>query len=526
MEHNGESLLWNVKVFSNMGANDDITGIVKHINKYWSLLPTSRQDAIFSIYKEAHEAISEIEDVVRLLGTLRGIVKRLYAEHPWEEMDAFARSCKIKLPDGLKKVHGVDAPDTPQTYLEHEYVGLLVLIFQLRVMLPIWGAHVHRVTPDVGSEFKELHVRSVINTSRLVDCPYYLRYKAYVDKFIGEQGDQMTLPVVLNHMGSNTIPDYMLAISMIRRLTCCYMVDWSMNAEAVNVISTVYNYIRNKSEQGPKTFSGGVMIREKLPEGSDKPDAPDNTSRAEAFKIRAPISPATLETYGVFLSNIAHVVKRTDDSINPDIVQALIAEYSSVVFGGVGREPTDPTDVQLVLVQWVLRVVVPARSVPYLDWHSSQCAVVATAILLTHWGFDDLALMLMGTSVPIKDVMMLGNRRTNFTNEEVAELAKLYPHYQMPKVGRDQRRVDNPDMLLKQNIAHNVAIQDINELVRLYGQSEWIIPETVSAFTRKTMSMGRSAYTIPDTIKNQLAALVILTARLFKKHKDNRGQQC
>ena len=526
MDHDGESLLWNVKVFSNMGTGADIVGIVKHINRYWSELPKSRQDDIFAIYKEAHAAIDEIAEVLRLMGVLRDIVKRLYLAHPQEEMEAFARSSRfnVKLPDGLRTQHSVDAPDTPQTYLEHEYVGLLILIFQLKVALPIFGAHVHRVAKEVGSEFKELHVRAILNSSWLVSSPYYLRFKAYIDKFIGEQGDLMTLPVALNHMSSNAIPDYMLAISLIRRLTAFYLVDWSMQAEPVNVVSTVYNYIKNKSEQQPKTFSGGVMIREKLPEGSDKPDAPDNTSRAESFKIRAPISPATLETYGVFLSNIEHTIKRVDPSLNPEMVVTLINEYRPVVLGGHGNPSIDPNDTQLVLVQWVLRSVVPARCIPYLNWESSQCAVITAAVLLTAWGFDDLALILTGKAIPIKDMIMVGGRRTNLTNEEVKVLVEMYPHYQMPKVGRDQRRVDDPQLLLKQNAAHNVAISEISELSKIYGQSEWEISDRLSAFQRKSMSKGRTAYSIPDNIKNQLAALVILTAGIYKRHTEERKE--
>lgn len=531
LEHKGEELLWDIKVYSNMlpkgGEKKDVTFVVKHINHYWSLLSENRQDKIFQLYVQARAMIDEVADDKRLRAQLRDVTRQLYIQHPLAEMEEYVKkSAKIKLPEDLKEVHGIDAPNTPQTYLNHEYVGLLILAVQLRVLLPVWGEYVNRIAPEVGSRLKELHVSKIITTSRLMDCPYYNRYKLYVETFVGDQGSQAALAVVLNHMGTSVIPEYMTAIAMVRRLTCCELIDWTSPQEPTHVISMIYNYIKSKSDQSPKTFSNGQMIKEKLPENGTQNDDPDNTSRAEGFKIREPISAATLMQYTVYMKRVDQIIKTIAPDIPDDVLRNLVSQYGNVV---LNSRTYDPLSCQLVLVQWVLRFVVPARSIPHLDYEAVMNSVIATAVILTHWGYHDLALLLVSDWKMIPESTIVGTRRANVTKEQAEKLSVMYPHYQMPKLKRDQR-VDDANLAaqLKQNIANNIAIKEIDELAKELSGYEWTFHKTLSSVAHSTMYRGANGFSIPDNIKPQMADLVILLANKRKEIRQtellNKGE--
>lgn len=521
LEHRGDHLLWNAKVYNNMsnrgGEPADITRSVKHINDYWGRLSIERQDKIFAVYKEIRGILDEIADIHVLMVAMRKLVKKLYELHPWEEMCEYVdKFAKIKLPLDLKEAHGIDAPNTPQTYLKHEYVGLIKFLFQLRVMLPIWGEHVNRIAVEVPSYRKEYYVASALNMSRLVDCPYYLRYQSYVNTFIGGLDDKQSLPVVMSGMGTNEIPAYVFSISMIRRLACCELVDWSMPDDPTHVISMIYNFIKSKDDQAPRTFSSGQVIKDKRPDGEQRGEDPDNTSTAEGFKIREPISAATLEMYNVYMARTADIIKRIEPGIADGMMDVLIEEYSNAV---ILSRTYDPSDIQLVLVQWCLRFVVPPRSIPHLDYEATTQAVVATCVLLSHWGFADLALLLSGSGKLIPETMMAGHRRTPLTKEQIDQLVVLYPHYQMPKLKRDQRTATehNPHQQYKQNVANNVAIWEINELAKEFNNFEWDVVSSLSVFPQNTMQRGNRGYLSPETLRNQLASLVIKLATHNKK---------
>ena len=169
-------------------------------------------------------------------------------------------------------------------------------------------------------------------------------------------------------------------------------------------------------------------------------------------------------------------------------------------------------------MQYCLNSVVPARSIPHLEYDALVCAVAVCQALLLHWGFPDLAALVTAKRSAIPTTTMVGSVRNKLTKEQISALVALYPHHQM-QVGKHVRPVFDGSMsqeLIEQaNIANNVGILAINELSRQFADSAWVL-KLPEEFTTTPLTMTRSDYgwLVPATIKNQLADLILRIAKL------------
>lgn len=505
MTHDLGRLEWNIAFAQGL---KNLAPVVREINGYWAKLSLNRQVGIFRQYEKIHAMLENVASEGRLDQQLRPEMEMLFQLHPYAEAEEYVRRFgAVKYPRDLRDEYGVGAPATPLTYLRTDYTGLLVLTLLMRVALPVLGAYIARVKDIAGTNYKELKAISIMSMTHVVTSTPYEKLKAYICTYISDT--DTPLSAVLDGLGSEVLPNWLLAQALIRRIASSELVYVDAPEEPQNIVRSIYNYIRNVIDSPDKRHGGPV--REKVPDNRDSSHGDDNMSRADLIKVKQLVAEGNLVVYSVYAEDYIRMAKRIDSTIPVKSVEACLIKLQS-------DNSFSIDSAQTTLVQYCLNCVIPARGIPQLEYDALLCAVAVTQALLFHWGFMDLAALLTAKRSPIPSTTMIGAARNKLTKEQVAALVVQYPHHQLIN-GRFARPVFDgsmsADLIEQANIANNVGINAINLLTGQFADSAWILklPEEFADCTY-TMTRGDYGWLIPQTIKNQLADLILKVAKL------------
>lgn len=488
--HREESLDFNIAKLSKKDANMDL--ILSDINQFFHKLPMDTQDQIWDLYVDARDVIRETVDSNRLHVRLKNIVTKLYSHLPYAMFAEFVdKEAKIRYPRDLRTQYGEGAPNSALTYLRHEYQQLLSLVVYLRPMLPIWGEYIAAISDESGAQYKEYQASRLMRETALVHCEPYVRLQDYITAFVA--GDDAPIEAILGALGSEQIPDWLLAIAMIRRLTFCELVTERHQLEPTNVVSNIYNYIRSRLEGLPKAFGGN--IRDKKPMGrADKGNGEDNTSIPELYKMKEPITEGSILVIAEYLTNPVQVAKHVEPKIPISLVQTCLRHLK------YNKKFTYHQD-QLTIIQFCLSKVIPTRGVPHLENEALQNATAVTQALLWCRGLYDLAALMSCEYVEGNGNSFVGTQKIKLDVAETEALLAKYPHVQ-------PQRNPKKDTLLnrqKTNVGHK-AIESITESL---DEVTWMLNAPTDLLPHLTMVAVEDGHKIPPTIKSQLCTLIL-----------------
>lgn len=499
--HDGNSLEWNIGFTNGL---KDMRPLVRDINGYWAKMSITRQNQIFAQYAKIYEIFETVINESRILMQLRREMEVLFDMHPYAEAEEYVRRFgQAKYPKDLRTEYGVGAPNNVLTYLRPDYQGLLVLTLLMRVALPVLGAYIQRVAVSAGTVYKELKALSIMTTTHLVESPSYKKLSDYIQTYTNPADNPLS--AVVNGLGTENRLDWLLAQTLIRRIAISELVYNDEEADAHNLVRSIYNSIRNLIDAPDKRHGG--PIRDKIPSAGDNDD---NVSRAELIKVKQPVSEGNLIAYSVYAEQYLNMATRIDQSVDPILVEAAIIKLRSD--NDYSAEAN-----QITLIQWVINCVIPARGVPQLEYEALICAAGVTQALLWHWGFFDLAAIVTAKKQMIPSSTMMGLQRNKPTKDQLAKLIKLYPHHSMAS-GKAPRPTFDGSMshetVEQINLANNVALNAINLLSADLANAAWALRLPEEYQQELTLSRSEYGWTIAPTIRNQLADLVIKTSQL------------
>lgn len=470
IQHGQKQVSFNVAAFAKPTRHELV---VSEINRYWETLPQNVHAKLFALYEEAYKAVEEIESSELLMLRLRSIVRSLSEAHEFEKLSQFTKVYgKVKLPPELQVQYGIEAPNTPLTYLRGEYVDLLTLSIQHRFCVPLWGAYMFRIKDETQAQFKELAALQLITTSHLVQSPAYKRLQLYISEYIrnSNPNDLKKMAILVNNLGTAQLPDWLLAQILIRRLSVAELVTTTMPDPAKSLVSDVYNYLRQRIERIDRTFTD--QIRDKNPDGNASQSDEQRASTAEGYKIKEEQTVGTILAYSVYLMDLTVPLYQVALKIEPTLPEETLA-----VFHSRNRDNPlfDLADVQMTLIAWVIHKVVTARAVQSLEPAALRNACSIVQAVLWHWGFHELAILAGSKAVQLPGgLTSMGAARQRITREQQELLAAHYPHYQQVKTkGGNKLQLNTPEGRLQAAIQNNVAIQAIHDIVDLFNLYAW-----------------------------------------------------
>jgi hypothetical protein len=500
LSHNGEASFWDVSAYYQRSGDKtpalEESMIFDEINAYWASLNPERQQLIWQTYQQAREILDTHYDIVVLMPPLQQIAKQLYDLMPLSEINYWARFQGIRMPTTLKDQY--DPRDIPeQTYLRHDYQGLVVLAIALRPMLPIWGEFISSTSKEAGNAFKELQALKLLKRAAIMESEPMQRLIVYVNAFI-ERSQQQALSsaALLSGLGTSEMPNWVLGLTVVRRLTVGQI---SAKDDNTSLISNVHQYIQNNLKSldrkvGVQKFGGtGKVVDKKKP---DQNPEDQKASVVELYKVKQEVPDGALVTLNVASENIQAMVETIDPTLPLDKLQACLKCVATLENLAIEAH-------QIVLAQWIVNPYMSALGVPHLSKPALMRVLAITQAALWHWGFHDLAALATATPLTVagQDEMRSGlEGRARIPKEQLEEMIVRWPHHRIGKGKQVTAR-----ML-------NVASRAVDKFCALVEATDWQLHGPAELLELSSRFPNTKRLTAPHDIRAQVGKLLLSIA--------------
>lgn len=482
---------FNVGSFDHRNVRKDV--IFQELNQFWSSLPREERNEIFSIYEEIDNTFREVFEPNHLHARLTKLSTKLMSHHTLERVHYWIMSrTRIRPPSSMKLDYDPD-DQRDMTYLRADYEEATVMAVALRAMVPVWGQYVDAVSRIAGTNYKEHLALGLISRTEIVNSSPYRRLMRYIEAFVGE--DTATTASILGGLGTAEMPDWVMAIALVRRVST---VDITNSDDNDNLIRQIYRSVRSSIETLNRKFKG--VVKEKQGDTYDTDE--DNTSYAENYKIKQVISDGDLVVLSYYTENLMAMAERLDQTLP----ETLVAECYQNIPVWEKLVITQPT---MTVVQWVIKKALPPRSVPALTKPALIRVFSVVQAALWHWGYKELACLVGSQPIRAEDegeVLGMMESRSRIPKEMVQHLIELYPYYQQEGKAYSQKQ-------------QNPACKAIEKLTKEFINSDW---HALTANERLLVEAGVSKtrkMIVPPDMRAQLGSLVILLATTDNKQR-------
>lgn len=484
--HNKDKLEWNLNTF-------DRTKIVNKkevfatINGYLAKLDPAVQSQMFELYADIYDYIRcSSADVQTVFAHLKGEVNKLVDLLDLDELERYCSyHATFSYPTTLKDQYSENEPKE-STYLRSDYHGLLYLATALKMILPIWGELIKRTQREVGSIYKEQLGVTILGHSKLFDRPEMKRLIAYVRDMASKV--KVVDTAIYNNIGSEQLPDWLLAQVIIRRLAIS-----ETNIPTINLISNIYNFISSTTEKLDSRFNNKVKSKHRP---KDVGGEEDNISLAENYKIKQDVADNYIVGYEVWLRDYAKVAAMILPSIDQNMVKQCVEFIEA-------SDPMEFEDWHMQFMSLMVGRVISPRALPSLSYSALVRILGITQAILLTLGFEDLAHLMTSRSAPIPMDILRGDgnkgaERSRLTPANKERLIEIYPHYKVKS--NAQKEKDIVPLL-----PPVIWIESVNKETQ---GLDWTLHSPIQP-SNESYKNGRP-WMIPKDIKIQLAELIIM----------------
>ncbi len=490
LEHNGEELAWNAKTFdkSNYVKQEDP---FEQINGFWAYLPPATQDKIFNVYKKIFAAFEEGSNTDTWMRLIRPLVTELFQYHDLADVKHWMDyHSSVRMPNDLDDVFSEKDDGSltrERTYLKEDYRWLIASAIALRCMLPILGEFISRTGKEIGNTFKEYHATKLLAFSNINNSEPMERLRTYVARSI--PADKSKASAALDGISSEDFPEWILGMVIVRRILVS---DLSGNDPDAHLIKYIHSYIKTNTANHDSRFLG--LVKDKINEGVGQ-EGETNLSRLENYKTKESVAAGDIALIAHYAQDIVGIAKK----ICPDIDLKLVEQSQESVQVLLTKQIWEP---QIVMIQWVLKSVIPPRGILQLPKTSVLQTLAVAQALLWHRGYKELAALSSAiANIDLDEMQLSSSYRARITKEQQEELAKLYPFARRPSgKQKETKRV-------------NEAENNIETISKLFSQHEWRLTLPNDWIAQLPDNKNSRRFFVPHDIKIKLADLSIALAK-------------
>lgn len=497
--HDEEEILWTIgsldKLFLETKVKFDM---FEHINAYWSQLKKPEQDKIFETYKSIRSLFDDVWDRNQLTMRLYNLVGELLDHHDLDDAKHWITfHSSIVIPDtNTFKLEYIPSPDKPgtrdQTYLRDDYISLITMATILRAMIPIWGEFIGRTRSEAGNNFKEYYAFKLINKSRLAVSEAMEKLRVYVEcSSIAGKGKAAS---ILGGVSSEDFAPWVLGLVVTRKVC---VGDVRGIDPATTLITHIYNYVHQKVTGVDNSFNGpdrGIIKDKKFKELSQEGEK--NLSRLEGYKEKQEIPAGDIVALEFSVQDPYKLAQMLAPTINTELVTSALHSADTLNHNRI-------YDSQIVLLQWVMKPVVPTRGISYLCKTTIVRLLAVCQAVLWHRGHKELAGLCTATASQ-NDIEFQSSgvdSRARIPKEISDELNKLFPHMKRPSGKQKTIKLTNQAV---------IAIDSVADMLSMF---DWILTIEDKYLRELNNNTSQRRYSIPHNVKVLLANLVLQVAK-------------
>lgn len=486
VEHNGKILNFGEEklgIADTWAASD----LYVEVNAFFQTLSVEDADALFATYTQAQEIFDTaiIADLAKELTTpITNIVDNLCSIYRMRE---FIPTLGIVVPN--KILDDFDSTTArkhrDQTYLKHEYAGLMNLMATLKCAYPIWNLYMKIL--DTSSKEQEIYLLldtiRTIGATELFDTEEMERLFEFTDMVyrskIGNNEDTSTL----EGMSPDQAVTYVFASVIIEKLM---RLPINIGDHNTHLITKIYHKIEQDCKSLPTKFQAKVIRREEVRNASE--DSKINWLDIFTTKQKVPSSYYILNS--LYLEDYHDIHQRLDPTIPVELIEECLAGFSvfadRAILGGHHKIP-----LHQVMVQWMHSEWVQVHSVPHIDRVSILNAMAVSQAYLIHNGL--LAAARLFSIYPISEEVSL-TPMVHISKALQAELTQ-YCRFNHSTKASDTARLSNP------------FVVSIECLTSRMSEYQWRLIATDQM--RRTLRCAPGCRPIDQEIKNELATMFL-----------------
>lgn len=470
-------------------VNEDL---FKYVNQWLARLPMNQQDALFGLYSQAREILTEVESHDDLVVAMRQVVAGILDFHEFDVVHRWLRiNTDLQNPHSVKETFVEDAAGRNKqnkTYIRSEYEELVTLTFLFRLLLPVYGEFIARIGAYTDASSKEMITFNLASMSSVMDTPAMMRLISFVENTVPK--DTNKSPALIDGISSDDYIPWLLSLVMLRRLIIGGLQD---TGDGATLVSFIYNYIVYKATN--IAAFGGFIKDKKHPNAA--PSDINELSSWEEYRIKERNSAGDIALVQRDLEDTLTTYSRLcvglDESGNKEFEPNEInPEFMELMTEPIGKG-------QLAMLKYIMAPLVSHRLLDDVERPEIFASLVAGTAYLKRLGLLEQAIML--SAVKRNSKVMIGSASTvkhRITPETTGELAATYPY-----VRKSQSRQTVVDTRTSYEVAF-VAFEDV------FKRSEWRITLPHADIVKFTGGLKITrAYACPTDIRPLLADFFI-----------------
>ena len=507
IRHKTQELLWNIStdVTKESMKKEREFDLFEQINQYWAYCEEATQDMIFEVYRRIHAAFDMHGRIEPLIQALRPLVRDLFELHPQADIDYWVRMHSTLIVPS--SIHRVFDPNTDlswtreKTYLEEDYRKLIPMAISMRIMIPVWEEFMIRTRDDISTIFKEYQAFELMAYADVMQCEAMQRLEVFVRDTIPK--DRSVEAAVLSGIGSEDFPGWVLAVTVVRRLTGADV--RGLNSDAT-LVTYLYNYISMRSGSLENRIGSIKPKRLEKPSSSDEGN---NHSRLEGYKIKQAIAAGDIAI-------IRHYIRYSLDqalgmepmtplsllnrlSPDPQFPRLIAESWQSVQV----LKSEVLTSSQTGIAAWVLSNYISPRALPYLNKTDVLRLIAIAQAYMWIIGHRELAALCSGISRSYLETNenTISDTKSRMSTENLEAFGSIFPYL--------RRASSKAKATSKTNRSTSMALTSVSAMVENITLYQWTLTLPPHWLEQLTGNAQVRRFKIPVNIRDLLAALVI-----------------
>lgn len=438
-EHRGKRIAWCGEAFYNNNFDDNY-GLFKHINEYWASLSDADQDAIFNIYERIAAAFEATDfDFVAsdLDAQLTQLVAELFKYHTLDAVKMYVQLRSDILIPGpsvlpVEYIHGTLQNDKnhsrEKTYIRDDYVDLVAMIIQLRIMIPIWSMYILRTRKIYGTSFKEYYAFGLLQHSCFMNEAPVRKLYQYICAILPAGGSNLDL---LAGVSQDEYPVLNLSLLCVRKLSFSDIRGLDPTPILIRHIS---RHIMEKANTIDSNTDRSIRDKDDV-SSSNNLSEEQQVSKLEQYKLKEEYARGDIQYYLHCVRDSLTVARK----IAPDVPEELVKDSLNSVPALLAQTATDQ---QTRLLQWLIDPVVPAESVMFFN--ATDRANCLCAVSAAYWHLGHHLVAALCTAVPVVNnysevVITTSDTKGRIAPETLARLESLFAYLKKPKSAKAPR---------------------------------------------------------------------------------------
>ena len=495
VEHKGQLIDFQVSVFGKgaMIAEDEVddidlsTEVFHYLNFYWAGLPEADQDKIFDIYFRMKEILTLSYTVADMNENLARATAELMDMHKTDKMQLWLSfNSGIVIPSAFLPdyVPNMDNNSTREkTYTRSDYVELVALSLALRCMIPIWGEYIASTRRSYGNYYKEFWAYMLLKYSAVSHSLAVNKLRIYIENILNQSKDDSEK--LMNVLPTEDYPQWLLSLTVVKKLCIGDISGNYAKDPTYNLVKYLYKFLMQRIKSPDADHANRIQKNRLEDIGRE-----NKGTVLERYRMKTNLSPGEVVELEYSVEDLPYVASRLTSLLTEELFTSAQKTVQQL-------HDHQITDVQVLILSWVLKPVISPRGIPYLNRNVIiQLIGVLQSVL---WARGHKYLALLVSSFPrISDekyVLAPQSSKDKIPKELSDQLELIYP-FSKP-IGR-----------VTTGKVSNYALEAIDQVVSALVANSWV-PTAEDKWLKEAFGNSSRVFIIKSDIRSDLAKLLI-----------------